>query len=177
MLIETEMETKEFFYTDADRQVWQEDLDAFLPKRIFDAHYHLWSDEFLPADHPSKGMFLHGDMAAVQKCDGQMFPGRQIDYLILGSPIKGVDVDGHNRFVADQMKPYPNARMHRLVTPECKVEDIRRDVETLGFTGLKPYRVYSSTGNPNQCRIHDFLTHDQMALADEMGLWVTMHLS
>jgi len=42
---------------------------------------------------------------------------------------------------------------------------------------MKPYRIYSTTGDIHQCRIHEFLTHDQMELANELGLWVTMHLS
>ena len=33
------------------------------------------------------------------------------------------------------------------------------------------------TGDIAQCRIHEFLPHEQMELADHYGLWVTMHLS
>jgi glutamate-1-semialdehyde 2,1-aminomutase len=76
-----------------------------------------------------------------------------------------------------QIQADPQTRMNRLVTPECRVEDIRRDVAEPGVIGLKPYRIFSTTGDIAQCRIHEFLTHEQLELADELGLWVTMHLS
>ena len=43
--------------------------------------------------------------------------------------------------------------------------------------GLKPYRYFSVTGDVNECRIHEFLPHAQLELANQLGLWVTMHLS
>jgi predicted TIM-barrel fold metal-dependent hydrolase len=88
-----------------------------------------------------------------------------------------VDVRPHNRWVAEQMAPRPNSRRFRLVTPDSTVDEIAADVDELGFTGLKPYRIYSVTGDRNGCRIQDFLPHEQLELANDRGLWVTMHLS
>ncbi|MFI4874328.1 MAG: amidohydrolase family protein, partial [Blastopirellula sp. JB062] len=67
--------------------------------------------------------------------------------------------------------------LQRLVAPECTRDEIATDVEKAGVIGLKPYRLFSKTGDVAECRIRDFLTEDQLALADELGLWVTMHLS
>ena len=107
----------------------------------------------------------------------RFFPNRRVDYLVLGTPAPGVDVAAHTQWMSEQTKPCRNYRMHRVVTPDCSVDQIRADVERHGFTGLKPYRFFSVTGDQNQCRIHEFLTHEQMELANDMGLWVTMHLS
>ncbi len=167
----------EFEYTDADRTVWEEELDAFVPAKFFDAHAHLWSDDFLPPDHPRRGTTRRCDMKVMAAANRELFPGREIEYLILGSPRTGIDVAAHNRFIVEVMKPHKNARMHRLVTPTCSLESIRVDASDYGFTGLKPYRVFATTGDANQCRIHEFLPHGQMELANELGLWVTLHLS
>lgn len=164
-------------YTESDRVVWEEDLASFVPAQLFDAHAHLWSDAHLPLEHIRRNRIVEGGMAVTQEWNQRFFPGRQVNYLILGMPVVGVDVAGHNRFVADEMKGFPNSRKHRLVTPQCRIEDIRSDIKQLGFTGLKPYRVFSTSGDINQCRIHEFLTHEQMELANDLGLWVTMHLS
>jgi len=43
--------------------------------------------------------------------------------------------------------------------------------------GLQPYRLDSVTGDISACRIHEFLPHEQMELANEHGLWLTMDLS
>ena len=164
-------------YTESDRIVWEEDLDPFVPARIFDAHVHLWRSDHIPEDSPDQRSLFPADMRLTEKWNRIMFPGRKFDYLILGLPALGIDVGRHNEFVARELKRYPDSRMNRLVTPQCRVEDIRADVLKHGFMGLKPYRIFAVTGDIHQCRIHEFLTHAQMELADEMGLWVTMHLS
>ena len=32
--------------TDADRRIWQEELDGFVPRRIFDIHTHVYRWDF-----------------------------------------------------------------------------------------------------------------------------------
>ncbi len=83
----------------------------------------------------------------------------------------------HNRWCMEQIQRDPLSRLNRLVTPSCSVDEIARDVGQLGVVGLKPYRLFSVTGDAAQCRIHEFLTPEQLELANEWGLWVTMHLS
>lgn len=165
------------FINESDRIVWEEDLEPFVPKQIFDAHIHFWTDDHLPPNHPQRNAYVFSDLRVTEEWNSRMFPGRQIDYLVLGFPFPGIDVQAHNAFIAEELKERPNSRMHRLVTPQCSVDDIRNDILQHGFHGLKPYRLYSVTGDPNQCRIQDFFTHPQLELANELGLWVTMHLS
>lgn len=159
---------------DADRRVWEEELDAFVPQRIVDAHCHLFDVAHAP---PSDFFNRTTDLARLRGATSQLYPGRDVRYLTLGTPVVDIDVAAHVRFHAEQVRDQPDARANRLVTPACSVDDIRRDVAEHGFVGLKPYRVFSTTGDRNHCRIHEFLTHEQMELADELGLWVTMHLS
>jgi len=164
-------------FTESDRIIWEEDLASFVPPRFFDAHVHLWSDDHLPVAHPRRNQLIACDMALTQAWNRRFFPGREVDYLVLGMPVPGVDVQAHNRFVAEQTQTFPNARKHRLVTPQCRTPEIEADIKAYGFGGLKPYRLFATTGDANQCRIHEFLTHEQMELANDLGLWVTMHLS
>jgi predicted TIM-barrel fold metal-dependent hydrolase len=176
MKIETEMDSH-FNYSDWDRRIWEEDLDSFVPWKIYDAHMHLWSDEFLPADDPGRAEHMYADMPVTVEVNRHIYPGRDVGYLALGTPHASIDVRAHNRWVAEQMRPCHNGRKHLLVTPKCPVDDIRDEITQRGFNGLKPYRIYATTGDSNQCRIHEFLTHEQMELANDLGLWVTMHLS
>jgi hypothetical protein len=98
-------------------------------------------------------------------------------FLTLGIPIRGINVRRHEDFAASQFRGQNSVRNNRLVTPGCKTADIERDLDRPGCVGLKPYRVYSVTGDMSQCRIHEFLPHQQMELANQRGCWVTMHLS
>ncbi len=165
------------FINNSDRIVWKEDLEDFVPKQIFDAHVHFWNDDFLPLNHPRRNTNIFSDIQVTDTWNGRMFPGRRFDYLVVGTPCPGVDVKAHNAFIAAELKKRAGSKMNRLVTPQCSIEDIRNDILQHGFIGLKPYRQYSVTGDQNQCRIQDFFTHPQMELANELGLWVTLHLS
>ena len=161
-------------YTEHDQQIWDEELTEFLPSRIFDAHIHL----FNKVHHPDgTAGWSNADLATLNQWAARLYPDREVHYLVLGTPLPEIDVAGHNAWAVEQVQSDPQSRFNRLVTPNCKIDDIRRDIELSGVIGLKPYRVYSVSGDIAQCRIHEFLPHEQLELANELGLWVTMHLS
>ncbi|MFQ5732050.1 MAG: amidohydrolase family protein [Planctomycetaceae bacterium] len=162
-------------FTEHDRQIWEEELDRFVPRRVFDAHSHLFNRAHLPAD--ATNTWSDADLSTLRSWAGRLYPGRETHFLVLGTPVPGIDVAAHNRWAIRQVQTDPQSRINRLVTPACRDEDIRCDVDDSGVIGLKPYRVFSVTGDIAECRICEFLPHAQLELADELGLWVTMHLS
>jgi predicted TIM-barrel fold metal-dependent hydrolase len=165
-------------YSPHDQQIWDEELQDFVPDRVFDAHIHMFHPEHLPATSSSAANpWSLADLATLQQWAARLYPGRETHFLVLGTPLPGIDVAAHNRWCLEQVRQDPQSRMNRLVTPSCLVRDIERDVREEGFIGLKPYRIFSVSGDIAQCRIHEFLPHEQLELANELGLWVTMHLS
>ncbi len=164
-------------YDRHDQQIWDEELADFVPERVFDAHIHLLDQRHLRDAPGAFRNWTDADLATLQAWAGRLYPGREVHFLVLGTPSPGIDVAAHNHWAIRQVQRDPQSRMNRLVTPQCRVEEIRRDVEQHHFVGLKPYRLFSVTGDAAQCRIHEFLPHPQLELADELGLWVTMHLS
>jgi len=164
-------------FTSHDQQIWDEELQDFVPARVFDAHIHLFNPAHMSAGSTSAQHRDFADLSTLQNWAARLYPGREAHFLVLGSPLPGIDVAAHNSWSIEQVQKDPQSRMNRLVTPACRVEDIARDVKDRGFVGLKPYRFFSVTGDIAQCRIHEFLTHEQMELANEKSLWVTMHLS
>ena len=170
------MSFDEIDYRDCDRQIWAEELADFVPQRICDAHCHLlWHTDLTDPQPESKAE--NTNLATLERWAKVLYPGRKMQYLILGTPIAGIDVDRHITSVRDDIEGVGGVRHNRLVTPACKLDQIEQDMKHPQFVGLKPYRTYSVTGDTDQCRIHDFLTHEQMELANEHGWWVTMHLS
>jgi predicted TIM-barrel fold metal-dependent hydrolase len=161
-----------------DQQIWEEELEDFVPSRVFDAHIHMLHLEHLPQS--TTGVFhswSEADLPTLKKWAARLYPRRETHFLVLGTPAPGIDVAAHNRWCIQQVQQDPQSRMNRLVTPSCGVSDIERDIREYGFIGLKPYRLFSVTGDVAQCHIHEFLPHEQLELANELGLWVTMHLS
>ena len=170
------MSETEFDYRDCDREIWEEELDDFVPARILDAHIHFyWRSDFPGV--PPEPVFREADLATLNRWAEVLYPGRRMQYLILGTPIPGIDVAKHVESVRSQIEGVPGIRHNRVVTPACKLDDIQRDMQHQQFIGLKPYRTFSVTGDIAECRIHDFLPHEQMEFANQHGLWVTMHLS
>lgn len=167
---------------DSDRQIWEQELDDFVPMRVLDAHCHFFTRAHFRPNSPyigkdkGRGMRTDVDLNKLDEWAAAVYPGRQMFYLILGTPLPGIIVDQHVSYVVEQIKDKPHIRHNRVVTPACKIEDIERDVKAHGFVGLKPYRLFVED-DIHQCRIERFLSHEQMELANDMGLWVTMHLS
>lgn len=165
-------------YSAHDQQIWDEELADFVPLRVFDAHIHLFNPQHLRPTAPlaaqSWGL---ADFSVLQAWAERLYPGRETHFLTLGTPLPGIDVEPHNAWCREQMRADPQSRWNRLVTPSCQLTDIERDLQAPGCIGLKPYRIFSVTGDIAQCRIHEFLPHPQLELANERGAWVTMHLS
>ena len=160
-----------------DRQIWEEELESFVPRRVFDAHCHLVSRAHVPADSPSLKYLTEVPLCTLQEWESRIFPGRSIHVLALANPAIGIDVAAHNDFLGKQVAGDPLSRANCLASPAYPTEQLAKDVKDHGFVGLKVYRYYSVTGDIANCRIHEFLPHEQMELANELGLWVTLHLS
>ena len=164
-------------FTKHDRQIWEEELESFLPQRIFDAHAHLFWHDHLPPDHPKLKAWGDADDAAHRAWARRLYPRREIHYLYLGTPVPGIDVQRHNEFIARELGHDPKSRANLLVTPGCTADYIATTARRPGFIGLKPYRMFSVNGNPDTCRIREFFPEEQLEVANDLGLWVTMHLS
>lgn len=161
-------------YTEHDQQIWEEELAEFVPDRVFDAHAHL----FHPSHLTGQGVaWSDADINTLFRWAARLYPDREVHFLVLGTPVPGMDVAAHNAWASQQVRTDRQSRFNMLVTPQCKLDTIRQCVRRPEVIGLKPYRLFSVTGDVAQCRIHEFLPHEQMELANEHALWVTMHLS
>ena len=165
-------------YRPMDRRIWEEELAGFVPERIFDAHAHLWSDDHLPSDHPDRGARAYADLSVHRAWAERLYPGREIHFLMLGCPITTeMDVTAHNEFLAQDITKDPLSRASMIVTPGMTSEEVSNAVDQYGFVGLKPYRVFSSTGDIVECRITDYLPENLIEVANDRNLFVTLHLS
>ncbi len=164
-------------YRNCDREIWEEELEDFVPDRIFDAHIHFFWQANLETSSQPTVTWEDAGLSTINAWANVLYPRRRMQYLTLGMPHQDINVAKHVRSVKQEIEGVPGIRHHRLVTPSCKIKDIERDLQHSQFTGLKPYRTFSVSGDIQQCRIHEFLPHQQMELANHHGLWVTMHLS
>ncbi len=169
------MEFKENL-TAFDRQIWEEELNDFVPERVFDAHTHLWSDRHAGTNpDPGNALRLDVDFRTLDNWSRILFPGRQLAYLLLGTPVSGMEVDGHNEFIAAECAKSPVKLGSMITVPEMTAGKLAETLEKYHFRGLKPYRFFAH--DPAEARIADFLPEHQMEVADSHGLTVTLHMS
>ena len=88
-------------YRDFDREIWDNELNDFVPALIFDMHTHLWSEAHKgTADEANKRLRWEIDYQDQLAWAAKLYPGREIHYLVLGTPVVGMDAEGHNDWVA-----------------------------------------------------------------------------
>jgi predicted TIM-barrel fold metal-dependent hydrolase len=163
--------------TGRDRELWDRELESFVPPRIFDAHLHLYEQSQFHGQAPA--LCAEGPPTAswseFQRQMAQMMPGRQIDGLAFGFPATNVDFEAANAFVAGECRA-AKARGQMLIHPEMDADLIRQEVQRLGVVGLKPYHLFATEKPTFEAHIPSFLTDEHMRAADELGLSITLHI-
>lgn len=171
--------------TSLDQRIWAEELDDFVPDRVFDIHTHLHRWAFHTDRDKETGPyagigrhFPEADWQVADEVDHLLMPGRRVDRLSFPFPYaRPCDFAAANDFVAAEVAHHPRSAALMLVTPEMTVAQIERHLQSHGFIGLKPYLVYARNRPPADAHITDFLPEEQIALADRLGLLIMMHLS
>ena len=163
-------------YRPIDARIWEEELEAFVPPLVLDMHTHLWNDAHRgSASGPPTGLREEADLQALRHTSARLYPGREVHFHLLGTPVPGLDERGHNAWLAAQAAQDPASTAALIVTPATPPERLAAQVEEYGFIGLKPYRLFAR--DPRQAAIADFLPEALLEVADHLGLAVTLHLS
>ncbi|HIA47431.1 MAG TPA: hypothetical protein EYN96_05545 [Candidatus Hydrogenedentes bacterium] len=167
--------------TDHDRYIYEHEIRPYVPDTVFDAHTHLLGNRFHPrldetmpiARDP---MLDNVDCAYLQQWWRALLPDSNVSGMLMGFPTLDVDMAGENAYVAEQsgVAGYPFA----LLTHPCTSSDnLRTEIELLRPSVLKPYLIFAQNGDTSQAAITDLIPEHQLALADEYGLAVMLHVS
>ncbi len=167
-----------FQVLDSDREIFQRELDSFLPNRIYDAHCHLWErGQFLGA---KPGVMDEGPdsvgFATYTAAMEDLMPGRRYSGLFFGFPHAELDIDAANDFLAGEVKADPDSRAQMLIRPGMDPEFVRETVKRRGFVGLKCYHVWATEKPTFQAKVESFLPEEHVRVADEEGLSITLHM-
>ncbi|MBQ9788153.1 MAG: amidohydrolase family protein [Lentisphaeria bacterium] len=158
--------------SDFDREIWYEELEDFVPAKIFDAHAHLWHNRYA---NGKPTPYINTDFETLDKFSKTIFPNREIDYLLLATPFPGTELKGYTEFMGEEIAKSPSKIGSTVVTPEITPEELANSIEKYNFRGLKPYRLFAK--DPANCRITDYLPESFIEVADEYKLCITMHMS
>lgn len=175
-------------YTDVDRAFWEEHLEAWLPRRIFDAHTHVNDPSFrleVPTEQMRRQYWVNevlepigADVAA--RCFERVFPGREFGCLCFGFPSLDYDIERSN---ADLQAQCVRRGWYQLavIRPQWTAQRVAQELNKPQVIGVKVY--YSLIDHDPATRdkhleasIFDFLPHHQLELLNERGAWVTLHV-
>ena len=170
---------------DIDRRIWQDELEEFVPRRLFDVHTHIYRWEFNTDPNKDTGpwrdiakTFPESNWQQLEQCDRLLMPGREVHRLSFGFPFSpSCNFEVSNNFAAGQVRGDPKSAALMLVHPSMTAGYLDEQIEKKGFLGFKPYRFFSVTGDADQCRITDFLPEHQIEVAHRRGLLIMLHLS
>ena len=164
---------------DYNRRIFDEELNDFLPAKIFDAHVHISPpDGFLPDAPFSCGgvpitSYTYKELAADLKL---AFPKRQVEALCFGFPDPKLNHARNNAYVggsADFRRFFPL----RLLDPQRdNAALVNADIDRCGFLGFKPYPDYARADDIPNAEIPEMLPDWAMAVAHERRLLVMLHI-
>ena len=169
---------------DIDTRIWEDELERFVPMEIHDAHTHVyrWSDSLAPEKESASLRTMNpkpeGTMEDLRNVDAALMPGRKVlSRFTTGFPFTQCDFETSNAFIRQQVGDDPNSGALALVSHGTTDERLETMILEEGFVGIKPYRFYSITGDPVNCRIGDYLPERLIKVLNRTGGIVMLHLA
>jgi uncharacterized protein len=175
-------------YTDVDRRFWQEHLEDWAPRRIYDAHTHVNEPRFrveAMSEQKRRQYWVNevgepiGEEDA-DRCHRIVFPGREFSCLVFGFPTLEFDIEASNAALAESCR---RRGWHRLavVRPQWPAEQVARELDQPGVLGVKVYYALISQDPDSrdkhlEASIFEYVPHHQLALLDRRGAWLTLHV-
>jgi predicted TIM-barrel fold metal-dependent hydrolase len=167
--------------TDADRQIYRDELGEFLPRRIFDAHVHLFDPSCLKpdAEFPPRNVYRRFGCAfpleRYLEWAAECLPGQTLHLNSFGQPSHHSDLDASAAYTG---RSSDNRRFFgmALVSPKDSAEEVVRRVTRNRLVGYKPYLNFVDWKPKEEVTIRDMLPDAQMEAADARGLAVTLHI-
>jgi predicted TIM-barrel fold metal-dependent hydrolase len=175
-------------YNDTDRAFWAEHFENWLPRRMFDAHTHIFDARFRlePMTEVMRRQYWVNellepiDAPTAERCYQTVFPGREFNCLAFGMPDLDFDIEGGNTYVQQE-----SARRgwHSLavILPQWSQEKVAALLDAPGVIGVKPYYSLISLDRETRDRhleasIFEFLPHHVLEVVNDRHAWVTLHI-
>ena len=166
--------------TTHDQIIYREQLADFLPDRIIDAHAHVWKKAF--ADKPEAPGCVTWINRVAADCTiedllhsyTQLFPGKAVTPVILGMPTANLTKCNVYTQECSRAHGFPALYCTAWNTP---AEEVYRALTVEKFAGLKPY-LSNAPANipPAEIQIYDFLPHEHLRIANELGAAIMLHI-
>jgi len=166
-------------YRDGDRALFDRLLRDFVPPGAFDAHAHLYDLRHLAPTAAATD--FAGDPAITHEVlverMGRWMGDRVVtDGLYFPFPMRHVDCEAANAFLARTLADKPGSRGLMLIRPTDSPEATAAWLDRAGFAGFKVYHVFAARTDTFNAEQGEFLPDWAWELADQRGLCIMMHM-
>lgn len=168
-----------------DREVYEQELKPFLPKKFIDCHAHVWLEEFHSKQEIREGSQLWPRMIAKDnsiedliETNRLLYPDNEVLSCIYGDPMITIDRARNNAYVAENAAKHGFAALY-LSHPSQSAEELEAGVLShSAFKGIKVYLQFAPEYIPaDEIRIFDFLPHHHLEVCNRHGWIVQLHIA
>ncbi len=159
---------------EVDRKIWSE-IGQVIPETIFDFHIHCFREDGFICDIPdSLKVYPPCDIEAVLSNIKTVFPERKTGCILTGWPSTSSNLVKQKDYLSSAAAKN-NLFFLALINPDMDIKYLEKIVMKKECIGFKPYKCFADT--PEDARITDFITKQQIEMANHHGLIITLHLS
>ncbi len=159
--------------------IFKEEFDDFLPDTILDFHVHVFNEGVVPPGEPyccAGHNIERYNFSDLERDLADVYPGRKTLAVCFGFPHVEYGRKRNNDYLAehcDRKRFFPL----RLFDPlEDRAEELRRDLASGRYLGIKPYLDYVRKADLNDVEIHEMLPSWAMEIVNELGQIVMLHI-
>ncbi|MDO8543536.1 MAG: amidohydrolase family protein [Opitutaceae bacterium] len=170
--------------TALDQEIYSTRIAPFLPPRIIDIHTHVWQSKTdAPRQNRSRLVTWPALVASENPIEDlvetyrRLFPDKEVVPMMFGHlNHRAADFAGGNGYIAEliRRRGFPGLMYAR---PDWSAEELVVQLRLGRFSGVK---VYLSLADPklavNEITIFDFLPPHQLAVINELGMIVMLHI-
>ena len=166
--------------SDMDRKVFAEELAPRLPKKLFDAHVHVFNKDCFPEG------FSLGEKSCYQKFGGEhrsefcvemykkLLPGIDVTFNCFGSVNPAADREKDIPY-HDNKKIYSMA----VVSPLDSAETLERRLVDYKLVGVKPYPGLAGAAygkKESDVEVREMFTDEQLEVLNRRKMIATVHI-
>lgn len=174
--------------TEVEREIFERELDSFVPDRLLDAHAHMWLSsptEAITHDEIRPWMAEDMTLAEYRRHMDVLIPGRTFGGIILVVPPGHLGqlpatqerVGRLAEHIAKEVGSDPLCRSTMFVSPKIDPDFVLQEVQRLNIGGLKCYQTESPREQWRDSDIPEFLPEEFVRIADDLGLSLTLHMA
>lgn len=166
-------------HREEDRTFFEQELQSFIPNRIYDMHAHLWRARDWEGRTPPLVQVAPAEitMEVYKACMQWILPDREVHGLHFPFPTSFPnDPVPCNEWISEQIKKDPLARGQFYVRPTDGPEWVRGEIKRLGLRGFKPFVGFVERPDKANAEIPEFFPEWIARLAHEEGWSITLHM-